>query len=185
MGRLIVNAAITANGAFAAPVPAPQGWLVLDAESQQASLDMWRAADAMVLGRTTFEPLAKTWPQLADTPGLQSYAQRMNTMPKYVASRTLREPLDWNATLLTGDAVQQLRQLKDEHDGDLVVSGVGSLACDLLTGGVVDQVWLTVNPFLSGGGPQLFADAPDTRMSLAAAITYDSGVVQLRYHVNP
>ena len=123
MGRLIISNAITVNGAFEAPVPEPDGWLVLDPDSQQASLEMWQAADAMVLGRKTYEGLAAVWPQMADLPGFEAYAEQMNSMPKYVASRTLSAPLEWNATLLEGDLADSVSSLKDEHHGNLVVSG--------------------------------------------------------------
>ena len=83
MGRLAVNNAMTVNGAFEAPVPEPDGWLVLDADSNQVSLFL--VADAMVLGRKTYEGLAAVWPQLADDPILGVFADRMNGMPKYVA----------------------------------------------------------------------------------------------------
>src|SRR5687767_7054144 len=93
MGRLIINVAVTVNGAFEAPVPAPKGWLVMHRDRQLASLEMWQAADAMVVGRKTYEGLAAVWPQLAVVPGYEAYAHRMNSIPKYVASRTLRGPL--------------------------------------------------------------------------------------------
>ena len=71
VGRLIVSNAVTVDGAFEAPVPEPDGWLVLDRDSQQASLETWQAADAMVLGRKTYEGLAAVWPQMAGLPGLE------------------------------------------------------------------------------------------------------------------
>ena len=71
MGRLIISNSMTINGAFEAPVPVPDGWLVLDPDSQHASLQIWRAADAMVLGRKTYEGLAAAWPQLAAVPGIR------------------------------------------------------------------------------------------------------------------
>ena len=152
MGRLIINNAITVNGAFEAPVPEPDGWLVLDPDSQQASLEMWQAADAMVLGRKTYEGLAAVWPQMADLPGLEAYAEQMNSMPKYVASRTLSGPLEWNATLLEGDLAESVSTLKDEHHGNLVVSGAGELARELMAHGLVDEVWFTVSPYLGRPG---------------------------------
>ena len=115
MGRLIVHDAMTVNGAYEAPVPEPGGWLVLDPDSQQASLEMWQAADAMVMGRKTYEGLAAVWPQMANLPGFEAYAHQMNSMPKYVASRTLSGPLTWNATLIDGDLAESVRRLKDEH----------------------------------------------------------------------
>jgi dihydrofolate reductase len=115
VGRLIVSNAMTVNGAYEAPVPEPGGWLVLDPDSQQASLEMWQAADAMVMGRKTYEGLATVWPQMADLPGFEAYAQQMNSMPKYVASRTLSSPLTWNATLLEGDLADSVRGTKPAH----------------------------------------------------------------------
>ena len=103
MGRLVINNSMTVNGAFEAPVPEPDGWLVLDADSNQVSLEQFLAADAMVLGRKTYEGLAAVWPQLADDPALGVFADLLNSMPKYVASTSLRAPLEWNATLLDGD----------------------------------------------------------------------------------
>ena len=116
--------AVTVNGAFEAPTP--DDWLVLDEDSSEASLEQLLLADAMVLGRKTFEGLAAVWPQLADDPSMARFAGRINPMPKYVASRTLTEPLEWNATLIKGDLDQAVPALKDEHSGNLIVSGCGS-----------------------------------------------------------
>jgi dihydrofolate reductase len=185
MSRLILNVTTTVNGTFEAPAPAPDGWLVLDADSQQASLDMWRAAEAMVLGRKTYEGLAAVWPQMADIPGLEAYARRMNTMPKYVASRTLTGPLSWNATLLNHDLAESISKLKSDHDGDLVVTGAGSLASDLLIQGLVDEIWFTVNPFLWGSGPRILDRLGAVRLDLVSTTTFSSGVVRLSYRPGP
>ena len=95
MARLIVNNAMTVNGAFEAP--SPEEWLVLDDDSSTVSLHQFHVADAMVLGRKTYEGLAAVWPTLADDPDMGVIADRINSMPKYVASRSLPEPLEWNA----------------------------------------------------------------------------------------
>ena len=181
MGRLIISNSMTINGAFEAPVLAPDGWLVLDADSQHASLQIWRAADAMVLGRKTYEGLAAAWPQLADVPGYETFADQMNSMPKYVASRTLREPLEWNATLLQGDLADSVTKLKDEHNGNLIVSGGGELAHALISQGLVDEVWFTVSPYLWATGPRIFDDIGAMRLERVATTTYPSGAVVLRY----
>jgi dihydrofolate reductase len=89
---------MTVNGAFEAP--SPEEWLVLDPDSNNVSLEQFLVADAMVLGRRTYQGLAGVWSQLADDPTLGVFADRMNSMPKYVASGSLQEPLTWNATLL-------------------------------------------------------------------------------------
>ena len=104
MGKLIIHNAITVNGAFESP--APDAWFVLDNDSGDASLEQLLLADAMVLGRKTYEGLAAVWPQLASDPTMGRFADRINGMPKYVASRTLTKPLEWNATLIKGDLDQ-------------------------------------------------------------------------------
>lgn len=185
MGRLIITNAITVNGAFEAPVPAPDGWLVLDPDSLRASLEMWQAAEAMVLGRKTYEGLAAVWPQMAHLPGLEAYAERMNTMPKYVASRTLSGPLEWNATLLEGDLADSVSSLKDTHQGNLIVTGAGALARDLMAQGLVDEVWFAASPYLWPSGPRIFDDLDAVRLELVATTTFQSGVVHLRYRPSP
>jgi dihydrofolate reductase len=185
VGRLIINNAITVNGVFEAPVPEPDGWLVLDPDSQQASLEMWQAADAMVIGRKTYEGLAAVWPQLADIPGYEAYAQRMNSMPKYVASRTLSGSLSWNATLLEGDLADSMNNLKDKHPGNLIVTGAGELARNLMAQGLVDEVWFTVSPYLWASGPRIFDDVGAVRLELIATTTFPSGAVLLRYRPAP
>lgn len=185
MGRLIVNVATTVNGAFEAPTPAPDGWLVLDADSQQASLDMWEAADAMVLGRKTYEGLSTVWPPMTDVPGMETYAHRMNTMKKYAASRTLTEPLSWNATLLDADLTKGITRLKAEHTGILIATGAGPLVDDLVGLGLVDEVWFTVSPYLSGPSSRVFDHLGAIRLEFVSATAFPSGVVQLRYRPGP
>jgi len=182
MGRLIINVAETVNGAFEAPMAEPQGgWLVTDPDSMQAGLDMWQAADAMVLGRKTFQGLAAVWPKLADVPGFEAYAARMNSMPKYVASRTLSGPLEWNATLLDGGLEKSISRLKEEHDGDLIVPCAGELARELIAHGLVDEFWFNVSPYLWATGPRIFDDIGPVRLALVSTTTFPSGVVRLHY----
>jgi dihydrofolate reductase len=154
MARLVINNAMTVNGAFEAP--SPDEWLVLDPDSNNVSLEQFLVADAMVLGRKTYEGLAAVWPQLVDDPTLGPFAHRLNSMPKYVASQTLHEPLSWNATLLEGDLAASVRALKDRHDGTLIVSGAGELAHELTTQGLVDEFWFWVGPYLWQTGPRIF-----------------------------
>jgi dihydrofolate reductase len=184
MGRLVVNNAMTVNGAFEAPVPEPDGWLVLDAESNQVSLEQFLVADAMVLGRKTYEGLAAVWPQLAGDPTLGVFADRLNTMPKYVASRTLREPLEWNATLLEGDLAKSVTAIKERH-GLLIVSGAGELAHNLTTHGLVDEFWFWVSPSLWPAGPRIFDGVGPVRLELIGSTTFSSGVLRLAYRPVP
>lgn len=179
MGRLIINNAITVNGAFEAP--SPDTWFVVDPDTQAADLEHWLAADAMVLGRKTYEGLAAVWPQLTAVPGFETYADRMNSMPKYVASRTLREPLEWNATLIEGDVAEGVRSLKEEHNGNLIIPGCGELARDVTAHGLVDEVRFRVQPFLWASGPRIFDGIGPIRLQLTGSTTFPSGVVLLCY----
>ena len=184
MGRLVINNAMTVNGAFEAPVPEPDGWLVLDTDSNQVSLEQFLVADAMVLGRKTFQGLAAVWPQLADDPTLGLFAKRLNSMPKYVASRTLRGPLEWNATLLEGDLADSVTAIKQRHDL-LVVSGAGELAHNLTTLGLVDEFRFWVSPYLWATGPRIFDGVGPVRLELIGATTFASGALRLAYRPAP
>ncbi|TGG91691.1 deaminase [Natronospirillum operosum] len=181
MGQLIFVASVTVNGAFEAPEPTPNGWLTMDPGWVQASLEMWEAADAMVIGRKTYEGLAAVWPQLASVPGYEAYAHRMNSMQKYVASNTLNDPLTWNATLLEGDLAASIGNLKAKHQGNLVVTGAGELARNLVAQGLVDEFRFAVNPCLWSTGPRIFDELVTVPLELVATTTFPSGVVQIRY----
>jgi dihydrofolate reductase len=183
MGRLVINNAMTVNGAFEAP--SPDEWLVLDPDSNTVSLEQFLVAEAMVLGRKTYEGLAAVWPTLVDDPLLGSFADRLNSMPKYVASRTLRAPLAWNATLLQGDLAESVAALKDRHGGTLVVSGAGELAHALTAEGLVDEFWFWVSPYLWATGPRIFDGAGPLRLELIGSTTFPSGVLRLAYRPAP
>jgi dihydrofolate reductase len=182
MGRLVINNAMTVNGAFEAP--SPDEWLVLDADSNQVSLEQFLVADAMLLGRKTYEGLAAVWPQLADDPTLGPFADRLNSMPKYVASRTLSEPLAWNATLLEGDLAESVTAIKARH-GLLIVSGAGELAHNLTTLGLVDELWFWVSPYLWPAGPRILEGVGSVPLELISSTTFPSGVLRLAYRPAP
>jgi dihydrofolate reductase len=185
MGRLVINDAMSVNGAFEAPAPEPDGWLVLDPDSNQVSLEQFLAAEAMVLGRKTYEGLAAVWPQLVDDPTLGVFADQMNSMPKYVASRSLQEPLEWNATLLQGDLAESVTALKERHHRTLVAVGAGELARELITLGLVDEFWFWVSPALWPSGPRIFDGVGPVRLDLIGSTTFGSGVVRLAYRPAP
>ncbi|HWD44940.1 MAG TPA: dihydrofolate reductase family protein [Actinomycetota bacterium] len=182
MGRLVVNNAMSVNGAFEAPTP--EEWLVLDPDSDQLSLWQLLAADAMVLGRKTYEGLAAVWPTLTDHPDMGVLADRINSMPKYVASRGLPEPLEWNATLLKGDLADSVPAVKDRHEL-LMVSGAGELAHALTALGLVDEYWFWVSPYLWPAGPRIFDGAGPVRLELIGSTTFASGVLRLAYRPAP
>jgi dihydrofolate reductase len=177
MGKVIIHNQVTVNGAFEAPTP--EEWLELDADSGDAGLEQLILADALLLGRKTYEGLAAVWPHLGEDPAMGYYAERINSMPKYVASRTLTAPLEWNSTLIEG--VQAVPELKEKHAGNLIVSGCGELAHTLAQQGLVDEFWFWLNPHVWPTGPRILEGVGPIRLQLIAATTYRSGVVWLRY----
>lgn len=179
MGKLVVSIQVTVNGSFEAP--SPEAWLTLDPDSVDAGLEQLTLADAMLLGRKTYEGLAAVWPHLADDPAMGRFAARINAMPKCVASCTLSAPLDWNAELIDGDLVAAVRDLKAKHDGSLRVSGCGSFAHTLIEAGLVDELWFWINPHVWPTGPRILDGIGPLPLELIAVTPYRSGVVWLRY----
>ena len=146
--------------------------------------DQLFAADALLLGRDTYEIFANTWPfrTAADEgPGEGGYVDRINSMPKYVASRTLQEPLTWNATLIKGDVVGEIKQLKQTLGGNLLQYGVGELTHTLLKAQLVDEVRFLVFPFAYGKGPRIFEHMGVNILKLVETKTFSSGVIALHY----
>jgi dihydrofolate reductase len=178
VGRLVVNSSMTVNGAFEAP--SPDKWLVVDPDSSNVALEQLHVADALVLGRKTYEGLAAVWPTLADDPTFGATAERLNSMPKYVASRSPRGPLGWNATLLEGELADSVPAIKDRH-GLLVVSGAGELAHALIGLGLVEEYWFWVSPYLWASGPRIFDGVGPVRLELIGSTTFPSGVLRLAY----
>ena len=112
-------------------------------------------AGGFLFGRRTYENLAAYWPNASE--GEQVIAQPLNTKPKYVASRTLTEPLEWqNSTLLTGDIAEAVLGLKQEDGGDLHVIGSSEFAQGLIEHDLVDEYRLMIDPLVVGGGKRLF-----------------------------
>jgi dihydrofolate reductase len=135
------------------------------------------AAEAMVLGRKTYDGFAAAWPQMQDEAG---FADKMNSMPKYVASRTRRE-FDWNATALDGDPVSAVTALKQTDGGDLLVAGSSSVFNALLGAGLVDELRLLVYPVVLRGELPLFSTPDRVDLTLTSSQAFDTGVLGLTY----
>lgn len=132
-------------------------------------------AEALVLGRVTYEVFAQTWPgQTGDI------ADKLNSLPKYVASRTLTDA-SWNAEILRGDAVAEVARLKEAGEGTLLKYGTGPFSRDLLEGGVLDELHLWVFPFVAGSGETLLPGLTPTHLDLADVTELDNGCVVLTY----
>ncbi len=170
MSRLILSTAMTVDG-----VTTVGEWYVSEGEHDGASRDQFVDAAGMVMGRRTYEGLAGYWPAQTG-----EWAEQLNPMPKFVASRSLEGPLEWNATLIEGDAVTGVEKLKAEHDRDLVLIGCGDFARQLLERGLIDELRFWVHPALWGSGERPL-EGEQSPLELLGSRTFDSGVTLLRY----
>ena len=136
-------------------------------------------AGGLLLGRRTYENFYSVWPKRKESP----YSAYMDNVQKYVASRTLKEPLPWqNSTLLSGDLVNALTELKKSQDKDLVIMGSGELIRSLMSDNLVDEFVLLIHPLVLGQGQRLFADGvPSTPLELVSTKTTDKGVIAATY----
>ena len=135
---------------------------------------------AMLFGRVTYEKMAGFWPKQTDG---NPFTEVLNARQKYVASRTLKEPLEWvNSTVLEGDAADAVAALKEQPGGNLVILGSGDLIESLMPAGLIDEWVLTIHPLVLGSGRRLFPDgiAPAT-LELTGATPTTSGVIIATY----
>ena len=190
MGRLIVTEFVTLDGVAQAPGAPDEdrdggfahgGWQapVADPASGAVIFEQAQSMDALLLGRRTYEIFADYWP---DAPEEIPFTGLLNGVPKYVASRTLAEPLTWQgSTLLAHDLVGSVAGLKARH-GEVHVIGSLDLLQSLLRSGLVDRLNLWVYPLLLGTGKRVFADdTPPTALHLTESVTYPSGTLHLTY----
>ena len=161
------------------------GWSMpyFDPEVMGAAIaEGMRTAEALLFGRRTWQGMAAAWPDRAGDP----YADQMNAIKKYVASRTLtHDDLSWdNTTLLSADnAVADIAELRDNEGGDLVMWGSASLVTTLLAEGLVDVLNLMIEPILLGGGKRIFPEDGTVRpMRLVDSVTTGTGVQVCTYH---
>ncbi len=185
MRNVVVTEFITLDGVFEDPGGAEKtehgGWSFKfwSEESGKFKYDELVAADAMLLGRITYQGFAAAWPEMTDEAG---FADRMNSLPKYVASRTL-DKLEWqNSHLIEGDVVDAVSALKQQEGQNILVGGSGQLANVLLRADLVDELRFLVSPLVLGSGRRFFEDgsAPRT-MELVEAVSLDTGVLALTY----
>ncbi len=182
MRDLVITENITLDGV----IDATEGWFSAasgDADTsdlEAALLQQREAADALLLGRVTFEQMRGYWPlQTDDTTGISNY---LNEVSKYVVSAKLQDPEWEHTTVLRGTLVDEVRALKSAPGHDIVTTGSMTLVRDLIAGGLVDEYRLFVYPVVLGRGGRLFADATAVpRLRLVETQPFRSGVVLLRY----
>jgi dihydrofolate reductase len=168
MGKVIVNEFMTMDGVVQAPGGAEEdtsggfkhgGWHMpfIDEIAQKDVLEGINEAGGFLLGRRTYEIFAAYWPNAPEEE--QVIAEPLNTKPKYVASRTLAEPLEWqNSTLLQGEVPGAVAALKQEAGGDLHVIGSSELVQTLIENDLVDELRVMIDPLVVGGGKRIFRD---------------------------
>lgn len=181
MRKLIESTFVTLGG----DIGAPQDWgppYLFNPEVDDCSRELLFGADALLLGRKTYQGLSAGYTAMAEgEPGpLADFVARMNAIPKYVASTTLTE-LSWNATLLSGDVAEQVAQLKDQPGNYLLKYGTGPLDGTLVSRGLVDEFRIWIVPVTRGPGQSLFTDLPETSLELAGTRIFSTGVVLLTY----
>jgi dihydrofolate reductase len=179
MSRIVVTEFVSLDGVMEDPGGSEQtkhgAWTFefdRGDKGNKFKLDETMGSDALLLGRVTYEGFADAWPSRDG-----EFADKFNTMPKYVVSNTL-ERADWdNSTILSGDVVEQVSKLREQPGGDIVVHGSARLVQTLLENDLVDELRLMVFPVVLGSGKRLFGDTNDKKtLRLKSVETVGDGV---------
>ena len=184
MGRIVVTEFVSLDGVMEDPGGAEDykygGWTFeIDRgdEGNRFKLDETMQSDALLLGRVTYEGFAEAWPSREG-----EFADKFNSMPKYVVSTTLEAPGWTNSTVLDGDLAQAVATVRERHDGDIVVHGSASLVQALLDRDLVDELRLMVFPVVLGAGKRLFGETSDKKtLRLVGSRVVGDGVSILIY----
>jgi dihydrofolate reductase len=184
MGRIVVTEFMSLDGVVEDPGGAEDfkygGWsfeFQRGEEGDAFKFEETRNSAAMLLGRVTYEGFAEAWPSREG-----EFADLFNALPKYVVSSTLKDPAWTNTAVLDGDLVQEVRRVRDEAGGDVVVHGSVQLAQALIANDLVDELRLMVFPVILGAGKRIFADAGEKKtLRLVNSQVVGDGIVILTY----
>ena len=184
MGRIVVTEFVSLDGVIEDPGGSEGfrhgGWtfeIDRGTEGDGFKLDETLAAEALLLGRVTYEGFAAAWPSREG-----EFADKFNSMPKYVVSSTLTSPEWSNSTVLDGDLAEDVANVRDRHDGDVVVHGSARLVQALLEHDLVDELRLMVFPVVLGSGKRLFGETTDKkRLQLVDSRAVGDGVAIMIY----
>jgi dihydrofolate reductase len=186
--RIVVTEFVSLDGVMQAPGGEPfkyPGWTFeydRGDDGNQFKLEETRRSDALLIGRRTYESFTDAWPKRTG-----DFAEKFNSMPKFVVSTTLKDP-EWNNTTVldSGDATAQVRKLKEEFDGELQVPGSHRLVQELIESDLVDQINLMIFPVILGTGKKVFEGKSERRnLKLTESKVVGSGVVVLIYERAP
>lgn len=176
MRKLIVSTMATLD----AVIENPQNWSFeyMNDEFTAYAREQLFATDMLIMGRVTYEGFSEAWSSRA---GADDFADRMNSLPKHVASRTLKGPLTWNANLIHGDVAKEVSKLKEGSGGHILQYGSGELTRTLLQFGLIDEFRLLVYPVAAGTGLHVFENIKQTPMKLLETKTFSTGVIVTHY----
>jgi dihydrofolate reductase len=190
MTRIVAFTSVSLDGVMQAPGRPDEdprggfkhgGWAIRysDEAMGKAAGESMSTTGGLLFGRRTYEDFYRIWPNQKDNP----FTDVLNNSPKYVASRSLKEPLPWeNSTLLEGDAVKAVDELRKQPGKDLVILGSGDLIRSLLPHGIVDKFILLIHPIVLGSGQRLFDhDGALAKLKLVETTTTPKGVVVATY----
>ena len=186
MRKVVVSTYVTLDGVMEDPGGAEGfehgGWSMqfFDEEAAKYARDQLFASDALLLGRVTYQGFAAAWLSMADKEG---FADRMNSMPKFVISKTLEEPLEWNNSRLIKESVgEEVSKLKQQPGQDILMYSSANLMHTLMQHNLIDEYRIWVHPVVLGSGKRLFRDGSDTAtLRLVDTKTTSTGVVILSY----
>ncbi|MEX1254888.1 MAG: dihydrofolate reductase family protein [Dehalococcoidia bacterium] len=174
MRKLVESTFVTLDGVIGDP--AAWGAPYWNNEHANYARKLLFAADALLLGRATYQGFAEAWPSRSG----DEYADRINGLPKYVASTTLREA-KWNATVISGDVAAEVAKLKEQAGQDILKFGTGEFDRTLLEHELVDEYHLWLFPVFVGRGQRLFDGFDTTQLKLLHTTTFSTGIVVLTY----
>src|SRR6266496_1319737 len=180
MRKVVVSTYVSLDGVFEDPAWSAPYW---SDEAQRFAHDQLFSSDALLVGRSTYEAFAAAWPTEEWIEREGDFAERMNSLPKYVASTSLEEPLEWNNShLLKGDVAEAVAKLKEEPGQDLLMYSSVGLMNTLMERDLIDGYRLWVHPVVLGSGRRLFSEGIDkTELELVDTTTLPNGVVVLAY----
>ncbi len=174
MRKLVESTFVTLDGVISSPEKWGQPYW--DDEHNAYASTLLFASDALLLGRVTYEGFAAAWPSRTG----DDYSDRINALPKYVASRSL-EVAEWNATVIEGEVADEVARLKAEPGDSILKFGTGELDRTLLEHKLIDELHLWVFPVIVGAGQRLLDGINVTHLELIATTTFGSGIVVLTY----
>jgi dihydrofolate reductase len=176
MSNVVVSMFMTLDGVIENPMWSLEYW---NEDVAAFKHDELFSADALLLGRVTYDGFVASWPARSG----DDFSDRINSLPKYVASKTLKTP-EWNSTVLGEDVVADIRRLKEQPGGDLLVYGSKTLLQALIEHDLVDRYNVLVYPIVLGEGLRMFAAGTTAKLHLVESKAYDTGAVLIIYEPN-